>query len=995
MPFLSTDAPDSVFDSMASTAYRGTVGSAGQGSVVEFQSASASRDSPSSFVVPTSDLCPDIRESSVFNPAVESPEDQAREEGSYLANDAQVELVPVDNNAQTDLDVESTQGTDSSLDDLRALFEEQELEDHAFDIFEQPEDQTSTDDDTETIPGDGYLSDGAHSSISNSSAQGEAASEFLTLFKQTMRRSVFLGIISLYGKVRYTLEHYEHLVAMLQDNDGQREGTVLPCVTTMRKKVFPRLVDKLFVKSSIETFPMKASFTSYLPTSSQLGTRQSQAVVVLPSSWARMDVRCLHTLRDLVCLANCRCVRRFGTSDLRVDSSNHVIKREKNSMQSDTLWINKNGVPVPSSIGMTVRLHSFDDDVVSNMCSQLSGFTSQVVKYRGENCISFNGELLSTVHVRLSNESDLYLEEGMAPGLLDETTRERYNACLTFLQTLCQNHHDVEVDQNEEDECPGNEQQQTRRERQRSTTNRQYDTRVNSERRYLVPSDHISIFKLGNSTSFGVLVSRFWVQRLDDERNFFMFINENAQGEPVCTSVSTIGAPVFIIDSTLSSSSTSSSNHCRTRGRLADGTSYYMYRLILYADDFTARSNLFPKGSVGGLYLSPSSFHIRSRRSQSSIRTVSLTPAGVSTNSVLNFLIEDLVRGTLEGFDCVDAFGNRVKVFFDVLGFIGDYPAATAVVDLKGHTALAPCGHCGFTLNRSEDQSTYAYTTSIHSCNTSFRRTQDRTTSLRAVQLSPLHLKYLGLSTEQSSEEVQSTSPLLWFVSEHNNALKNSVVDVPFKFHKKDGYQLNLVAPDHLLTGIFKGLLTIVFTQLPNDTERDRVEICLKSALCKYGFQTQTVLYKRKKRKLVPGLSMSVLYCLLTVLPITLESLDLIKDLPSKSMLLNFHRFYCLAFWWPTVDNDGEEAWEFVHGSRMGKYHQTLQVLASNFIKSANKFGRLYPSLGEQVDKPNTHRLLELVYHTIPLFNHIIYVCELVFESSHQPLNFFYQGITH
>ena len=139
----------------------------------------------------------------------------------------------------------------------------------------------------------------------------------------------------------------------------------------------------------------------------------------------------------------------------------------------------------------------------------------------------------------------------------------------------------------------------------------------------------------------------------------------------------------------------------------------------------------------------PRSFHVRSRRNQACIRTISLTPPGVSTNSVIDFIINDLVHGSIEGFECTDAFGENVKVFFDVLGFIGDYPAATAVVDLKGHTALAPCGHCGFTLNRSEHLSTYAYTTSIHSCNSSFRRTQDRTNSVRAAQLSQLHLKYV------------------------------------------------------------------------------------------------------------------------------------------------------------------------------------------------------------------------------------------------------------
>ena len=163
----------------------------------------------------------------------------------------------------------------------------------------------------------------------------------------------------------------------------------------------------------------------------------------------------------------------------------------------------------------------------------------------------------------------------------------------------------------------------------------------------------------------------------------------------------------------------------------------------------------------------------------------------------------------------------------------------------------------------------------------------------------------------------------------------------------------------------------------------------MKSSLCEHGFQSHSVLFKDKKQKLVPGLSMSVLYCIFTVLPVTLQALGYLENLPSKSMLLNLHRFFCLAFWFPSMDHDGEKAWDFVLGSGMSAYHRNLHILASNFIKSTNKFRKLYPDLVKHVDRPNILRLLELVCHTIPSFNHIDYVCELVFESSHQPLKFF------
>ena len=115
---------------------------------------------------------------------------------------------------------------------------------------------------------------------------------------------------------------------------------------------------------------------------------------------------------------------------------------------------------------------------------------------------------------------------------------------------------------------------------------------------------------------------------------------------------------------------------------------YYMYCMILYADDFNSRSALFPKGSVGGIYMTPSSFHVCTRLSQSCIRKLSLTPAGISTNAVIDHLIDALVSGSLEGVDCVDAFGEQVKVYFDILGFIGDYPASSSVTVSYTHLTL-------------------------------------------------------------------------------------------------------------------------------------------------------------------------------------------------------------------------------------------------------------------------------------------------------------------
>ena len=159
---------------------------------------------------------------------------------------------------------------------------------------------------------------------------------------------------------------------------------------------------------------------------------------------------------------------------------------------------------------------------------------------------------------------------------------------------------------------------------------------------------------------------------------------------------------------------------------------YYIYRILLCADDFNPRSSLFTKASFGGIYLSPSGLNVRFRRSQSCIRTVSLTPPGVSTISVLDSIIDELVSGSISGFECFDAFGERVRVYLDVMGFLGDYPASSAVVDLKRHNATASCTPWGFTFNKIMDMYIYAYSTSITSNNNEYMPTQERIESLRS-----------------------------------------------------------------------------------------------------------------------------------------------------------------------------------------------------------------------------------------------------------------------
>ena len=190
--------------------------------------------------------------------------------------------------------------------------------------------------------------------------------------------------------------------------------------------------------------------------------------------------------------------------------------------------------------------------------------------------------------------------------------------------------------------------------------------------------------------------------------------------------------------------------------------------------------------------------HVKSRRSQATIRTLSLTPPDVSSNVILDMMINDLVDGCLNGFQCVDALGQKVRCFFDVIGFVADYPASTAVVDTKGHTAFAPCTHCTFHFSRSPFTSKYAFSTSITSCNPTYRRTDNRTWAFRSAWMDARDLKQLGL-VPVGCESLLSvgTSTILKLSHIHSQKLQSLREKLNPNAHLLDGYNINVIAPDH------------------------------------------------------------------------------------------------------------------------------------------------------------------------------------------------------
>ena len=89
---------------------------------------------------------------------------------------------------------------------------------------------------------------------------------------------------------------------------------------------------------------------------------------------------------------------------------------------------------------------------------------------------------------------------------------------------------------------------------------------------------------------------------------------------------------------------------------------------------------------------------------------------------------------------------------------------------------------------------------------------------------------------------------------------------------------------------------------------------------------------------------------------------------------------------WPKSLAEGRRSCnaDFTNFEHQLKYRDDVAGLAVDFLNSARAVYTENKAVGEIVDKPITHRLLELVMTTIPTFGHARVCSEMVLEHAHQ-----------
>lgn len=166
---------------------------------------------------------------------------------------------------------------------------------------------------------------------------------------------------------------------------------------------------------------------------------------------------------------------------------------------------------------------------------------------------------------------------------------------------------------------------------------------------------------------------------------------------------------------------------------------------MLLCDNFTHFVPLFPRRSVGGCYVLSPGLEIQKKWSVSPVRTIILTPTGISTNMVLDSLIHVNIRGSIERAEGHNTNGQKVQVFIKVCGFLDDYFASARFLDVMKHSAKAPCTHCSFRHCHEEKGSNFSFRTPVHSGNRSFSRSMNTTIELREKDLRNEHRCSLGV----------------------------------------------------------------------------------------------------------------------------------------------------------------------------------------------------------------------------------------------------------
>ena len=823
-----------------------------------------------------------------------------------------------------------------------------------------------------------------------------------------------LGLVTVCGSVRYTVKQYNLLRDLLKWNST---GCQLPSYSAIQRTIFPHVLEWCLPRSSIEHFEIDMAKVKSTPLNFQeIGEnteelnreRTAPVRVVLPSEWAKLDVL-MYPLYDSM----------FCQGHMKDSIENSEIVRDRASVLNagEFIFATFRGRPVKVFPGAKVlvdinfvrpRTSLLDYSKINTVVREyeVTGFTN-----RG---CTLSGTVSSVWCVgsedRISSSSRL--AQSRAHGSTRYLIRKLSRAS-ALKKTGMENTSRV---RNQEIQLARNDRFRKRKRTRREIT-------VPSDRDNLIPGDIVCLLLPGQSQVqrelFVLVVYRYW--KHDGVKSVrLLFVKTShlrGSGEEDCeencdrNNVSlSLGHDDLLAshevvghvrldcndDDDLDMASGARSRivpKSDCKGILQDGTPYVVYRVLLYCDDFQPLSPTCQKGSAGGFYMLPLGLLPRDRSTRAATRLIGLTPPGVSTNQLMLHIIPDLMRACVDGIQGRSPDGEDVRIFIDVVGFLGDYLESAHGVDLLGHRANSPCTTCSVRKNRDSDRSSLGYTTILHGSNSSVLRTAERHWALRESGIDDNDCNLLGMySTARVSNE---SCPLLKLHSELQKVrsdIQKANHGGPVVSGLFDPYRSNVIAPDHLLSGLAKDIMQTAFAVLPGKEWKQRMDYMVCSALSENGLIRQRSTYHVSKGTL-HGMSLSSTFCmLLCCVPVyrnIINALNLGDEVQGRVLeaLECLNRLISLTYWWPEqgVDHPNDVACFDLTKSN-NKYICSIQDLAVSYLEQVDALSVELEIARKQLDKPNLHRLLELYFHSLPAFGHAKHFTELVLENAHQPL---------
>ena len=296
-----------------------------------------------------------------------------------------------------------------------------------------------------------------------------------------------------------------------------------------------------------------------------------------------------------------------------------------------------------------------------------------------------------------------------------------------------------------------------------------------------------------------------------------------------------------------------------------------------------------------------------------------------------------------------------------------------------------------FRYKKTEFGTSYCYSTSTTSRNSSFTRGWFRCKAIRHSSLCTSSYKWLGMN-DGSLQGISTGDTDEWVLLKLADGFDQQTESgktppltsdqkpvVPCEF---DPYLQNIVAPDHCVTGIVKSVIKVCFDELKS-ADKSKLDSTLVASIAKMGITGQTTIYNQQSKSL-NGLSMSTLFALVSVLPSVLTACGFDKKLKSFKLINSFTTLVSLMYWWPLWQESDLDSFVYVHHS--DRYFEDLNTYLEQFVGNLQDYYGVSGKNACTIDSPNVHRLIELVTRVIPTYGHCLLIAELPFEAFHQTL---------